>query len=362
MTRRGRLVWSYPRKESFRVTRIPRLLAVASLAVVVLTGCGDGTIRTGAAATVGDDRITTSALDSVVTRGLADPSAQQTLGADRTSFERSVLRRLIAHLLLTQAAAKEHVTVSGGDIVATHDRIATQLGGETALNEAALKNGISAKDLEQTISDIAVRDALADKLTASIEIPDAALEQAYEQGIAQYDQVHSAHILVATKAKAGQILAALKAAPGRFSELAAKFSTDAGSKDKGGDLGFQGRGALEKNFETAIFTNPPGSFVIAKTQFGFHVIHVIERKTTTLEEAKPDLRRGLLGQQRGAAVESLLLKTARQLGVHVNPRFGTWDTQAQDVVELPFCPKNAVTVAGGDATPAPSPTATPNCL
>ena len=357
MTRHGRLVRSHPMKESRRVnrvTRLARLLAVASVAGLVLTGCGDGTVRAGAAATVGGERITTTALDKVVSRGLADPGAQQTLGADRPTFERAVLRRLIGHLILVEAAKKEHVTVTGGEIVAAHDRIATQLGGDASLNTEALKNGISLKDLAQTIADIAVRDALSDKLTASVEVPDAALEQAYQQNIAQYDQVHSAHILVATEAKAKEILAAVKAEPTRFAEFAAKFSTDTQSKDKGGDLGFQGRGALEKSFENAIFTNPAGSFVIAHTQFGFHVIHVIERKTTTLDQAKADLRRNLLGQQRTTAVQVLLLKTAKKIGVHVNPRFGTWDPRAQDVVEIKPGPDSVTTThPTSQATPGP---------
>ena len=333
------------------MTRTPVLLAAASLAAFVLTGCGDGAVRAGAAATVGGERITTSTLEQVVTRGLADPSAQQTVGADRPSFERAVLRRLISHVLLTRAAADQHVAVSGGDVVSARDRIATQLGGESALNAEALKAGISAKDLTQTIADVALRDALADTLTAKVDVPQASLEHAYQQNIAQYDQVHSAHILVATLAQAKQILAAVKATPSRFAALAAKFSTDAASKDKGGDLGLQGRGALEKPFEAAIFSNPVGAFVIAKTQFGFHVIHIIERKTTTLEQAKTDLRRNLLGEQRSTSVQVLLLKTAKKLGVHVNPRFGTWDPKAQDVIALTNPVSKASPRPGDAATP-----------
>ena len=354
MSGHGTLVWSYPMKENLRVSRTARLLAAAGLAAVVLTGCGDGTIRAGAAATVGDDRITTSALDQVVTRGLADPSAQQTVGADRTSFERAVLRRLISHVLLTKAAAAERVSVSGGDVVGARDRIAAQLGGEAALNAEALKAGISARDLTQTIADVALRDALADKLTAAVDVPETALKQAYQQNIAQYDQVHSAHILVATKAKAEQILAAVKATPDRFAALAAMFSTDPGSKDKAGDLGFQGRGALQKPFEAAVFSNPVGSFLIAHTQLGFHVIHIIERKTTTLAEASKDLRRNLLGQQRSTAVQVLLVKTAKRLGVHVNPRFGVWDPTAQDVTALKDGPDSVT-----KASPRPGDAATP---
>jgi len=328
------------------VTRPARLLAVAALASFVLTGCGGGAVQTGAAATVGNERIPTSQLQALVARSLKDPSAQQTLGADKPGFERSALRRLISHLIISKAAEREGVTIKGADVDAVFDRFVAQAGGEQPLKEEALKQGIAAADLREALADVALRDALADKLTASVEVPEATLKQAYQAGIAQFDQVRSAHILVATAAKAKQILVAVKADPNRFAALAKAFSSDTSNKDNGGDLGFQGRGALEKPFEQAIFNNRPGSVVLAKTRFGFHVIKVLERKTTTFEQARAELRRGLIAQQRQAALEGLLLKTAKDLGVDVNPRFGRWD------------PKTQMVVAGGDGgvtKPSPRP-------
>ncbi len=345
------------------MTRILRLLAVAGASALVLTGCGDGTIRSGAAATVGADRITTSALDVLVTRGLLDPSAQQNVGTDRVAFQRSVLSRLIEHLVLARAAKQEGVTVDGATVDATMDRFATQLGGPDQLKAEASKAGIAPQDLRATLADVALRDALADTLTASIAVPDSALRAAYTQNLAQFDRVHSAHILVATQALADQILAQVKADPTQFAALAAKYSSDTSNKSQGGDLGFQGRGALEKAFETAIFTNKPGSFVIAHTRYGFHVIHVIERRTVTPAQAAVTLRRGLLSQQRQVATAAYLQKVATALGVHVSPRFGTWDPATQQVVVTPDCLGTAVSMTSPrpDQTPTPTPSASPYC-
>jgi parvulin-like peptidyl-prolyl isomerase len=330
---------------------------------MVLSACG--TPRAGAAATVGDDRITTSDLNAVVERGLADPSAQQTVGADRPAFERSVLSRLIQHLVLATAAKDAGVSVDGATVDAAFDAFAAQLGGEAALRSEALKAGIAAQDLRGAISDAALRDALGDKLTASITIPPSVLQQAYTSDIAQYDRVHSAHILVSTLAQAQQILAQVKQDPASFPTLAARFSLDTSNKATGGDLGFQGRGALEKPFEDAIFAAKPGTFVLAHTSFGFHVIHVIERKTVTLQQATTTLRRGLLQTQRSEALATLLDKTVKGLHVHVSPRFGTWDAANEAVVETPVCPSTAVSSPSprpddnGGATPTP--TASPAC-
>jgi parvulin-like peptidyl-prolyl isomerase len=342
------------------VIRATRHLALAGLLAVSLSACG--TVRAGAAATVGDDRITSSELTAVVDRGLKDPSAQQTVGADKPAFQRSVLSRLIQHLLLVKAAKDTGVSIDGADVDAAFDSFAQQLGGEQALRSEALKAGIAGPDLREAISDAALRDALGDKLTESVVVPPEALAQAYQQSIAQFDRVHSAHILVSTQKQAEDLLAQVQRDPESFPALAAQFSLDTSNKANGGDLGFQGRGALEKPFEDAIFNAKPGTFVLAKTSFGYHVIHVIERQTVTLAEATKTLRRNLLAEPRAQAVEALLAKTAKALHVRVNPRFGTWQAGTRSVVATVPCPSTAVSSpsprpddAGGAPTPSPTP-------
>lgn len=349
------------------MTRPPSLLlAVFALSLFVLTGCGGGSVRAGAAATVGDDRITTSTLDGYVTRGLKDAAAAQKIGNDKAGYERDVLGRIIQHQIITAAATKLKVTATGADVdqfAKDLDQRIVQSGQGTSLASAASAAGIAKADQRQYFTDLVLKDLIADKLTSDIQVPDSILKQGYAQNIARYDQVHSAHILVATKALADNILRQVKADPTTFAALAAKYSTDTGSKAAGGDLGFQGRGALVKPFEDAIFKNKPGSFVEAKTQFGFHVIHVIERKTTTFEQAKRDLRRQLLSSQRTEALTKTLAEVAKTLGVHVNPRFGTWDAAAEDVVAPSSCPSSAFVSpsprAGDLATPVPTDAATP---
>ncbi len=342
--------------------RSTRLLAVSGLLAVSLSACG--TVRAGAAATVGDDRITTSALAAVVDRSLKDPSAQQTVGADRPAFERSVLARLIQHLVLLEAARDAGVTVDGATVDKAFDTFAQQLGGEAALRQEAVKAGIAPQDLRGAIEDAALRDALGDKLTESVPVPPAEIARAYQENIAQFDRVRSAHILVTGQVQAQSLLAQVKRDPSSFAALAAKFSQDTSNKAAGGDLGFQGRGALEKPFEEAIFTAAPGSFVIAKTSFGFHVIHVIARQTVSLEQASTQLRRTLLGDQRSQAIGQALIKTAKELQVRVNPRYGTWEPRSEEIVPTEICPGTAVSSpsprpdqAGG----APTPGATPAC-
>ncbi len=350
------------------MTRTPSLLLAASaLSVFVLTGCGDGTVRTGAAATVGDERITTATLDAYLQRSLKDATAKQKYDADQTGFERDVLARIVDHDIIVAAAKAKGVTVTGADVDSYADNLDEQLQAQqgTTLAGAAAAAGIAEKDQREFFTDLVLKDALGDKLTESIEVPANVLKESYDSNIAQYDKVDSAHILVATKALADNILRQVKADPTQFATLAAKYSTDTGSKDKGGELGFQGKGALVKEFEAAIFGNPAGSFVEVHTQFGYHVIHVEQRRTITLAQATKSLRRNLLQDQRQKAIGDFLVKTAKDLGVHINPRFGNWDSATQTIVAAPSCPKTDFVSpsprASDAAAPSASPDATPSC-
>jgi peptidyl-prolyl cis-trans isomerase D len=77
------------------------------------------------------------------------------------------------------------------------------------------------------------------------------------------------------KAKAEEILAKVKKAPGDFAKLAKEYSQDPGSAADGGDLGWFGRGMMTKPFEAAAFSIRKGIVPeVVRTEFGFHIIKV----------------------------------------------------------------------------------------
>ena len=154
--------------------------------------------------------------------------------------------------------------------------------------------------------------SLAD-LRQRAQISDDDLKVYYQGHINQYkveDRAHVAHILFKTvgmtdaeaaevRKKAEDVLNKAKHG-GNFADLAKQYSEDT-SKDKGGDLGWIVRGQTVPEFEAAAFSLPKGSISdLVKTQYGFHIIQVIERenaRTQTLDEVKASILNQLQTQK-----------------------------------------------------------------
>ena len=100
--------------------------------------------------------------------------------------------------------------------------------------------------------------------------------------------VKISHILIEIKAgsnadsialnKIDSILTTIKSG-GDFSELASLYSDDTNSALNGGELGFMKRGTLVPEFEEAAYSLSPGDISeIVRTEFGYHIIKLIERR------------------------------------------------------------------------------------
>jgi peptidyl-prolyl cis-trans isomerase D len=148
-----------------------------------------------------------------------------------------------------------------------------------------------------------------------IAVNEADLKTYYEQNVASNagkEERRASHILIAApkdasaaertaaKARAEELLAAVRQNPASFADLARKHSKD-GSAAKGGDLEFLARGATVKPFEDALFALKKGETSgVVETDFGYHIIRLTDIKAPrqrTFEEMRPELEAQLKQQQ-----------------------------------------------------------------
>jgi len=162
-----------------------------------------------------------------------------------------------------------------------------------------LADSAEVKDEIKRAEERAVQRAYIQK-EVKARITPKAMDDAYQAFLKQnppQDEVKAAHILVEKEDEAKAIIAQLKKG-GDFAKLAKEKSKDAAAAAQGGDLGYFTKDAMVEPFANAAFAMKPGevSKEPVKTQFGYHIIKVEEKRTQpapTLDEVKPQLEQTL---------------------------------------------------------------------
>jgi peptidyl-prolyl cis-trans isomerase D len=159
---------------------------------------------------------------------------------------------------------------------------------------------------EQATIDYLVLDL--DAVKKSITLNEADVKSYYEQNVARLsgtEERRASHILITAassapagerdkaKARATELLQAVRKSPDTFAEVARKNSQDPGSAPAGGDLNFFARGAMVKPFEDTVFSLKKGDISeLVETDFGYHIIKLTDIKAPK-QKSFEELRAGL---------------------------------------------------------------------
>ena len=164
-------------------------------------------------------------------------------------------------------------------------------------------------------------------LRAKTIVPAADIEREYNNNSEQYttpEQVRASHILLKTegkddaavKAKAEELLKQARGGAD-FAELAKKNSEDEASAKNGGDLDYFGRGRMVPEFDQTVFAMQPGTISdVVKTQYGYHIIKLVDKKTATtrpLAEVRQQLNDQLAYQRAQAQAADLAQNLEKQI-------------------------------------------------
>jgi len=274
-----------------------------------------------------------------------------------TAFVAALLDRRIGFEIIEQEVRRRGLTVSAADRTTARENVDEQFG--------AVLKGFPASYTRWLVESFARIAVLERALSASSAVTDQQVAAFYEENAALFrDQACSRHILVATVEAATAVRARIEAG-GDFAAIARAESSDnagpdGGSAAKGGDLGCVARGTFVDEFQAALDSLTAGQVSApVQTQFGFHVIQLVERKDVPLAEATPQIRQLL--EQRAAGqspVGRFVSDAVSRADIAVNPRYGRFELGDPPGVRPPPAPAGPVSPpsTAPQLLPQPSPT------
>lgn len=307
-----------------------------------MTACSGG----GAVATVNGQPIGRSTFDSRL---------------EASPMGRTVLQQLVQETLIEQYAKNNNITVSNAEIDARENQIKANFPSGS-WDEMLKSRGLTEADVRSALREQLILDKA---LAKDVTISPAEIRDYFNKNHASFDkaeQVTARHILVPNLAVANTVEANLKSGQS-FAALAKKYSTDPGSKDKGGELGTFRRGQMVPAFDKYAFSAPIGAISPpVKSPFGYHIIQVESRtpgQKATIASATPQIVETLRQQQEAPLIQPFLQGLQQKATIVVNDRqfAGLFATPAPPTAAATSAPSAAASPAASSAvSPAPATT------
>jgi len=230
--------------------------------------------------------------------------------------------KLAEQKLIIDAAKDQGISISDEQIDSMLQAQYQKMGGEEAFINYISQNGITIELVKKDMANGYVANKYMEGvLREKSGITEQALQDQYRQMIQKDSKASVQHILLMTQGKSAQEKAVIfkkiktilaKARAGEdFGKLAATYSEDTGSKDKGGLYENFERGAMVKPFEDAAFTVPVGELSdVIETRYGYHILKVVSRtkETRSFEEVRPEIEKKLAQGKSGELTRAHMTK------------------------------------------------------
>lgn len=209
-----------------------------------------------------------------------------------SQYGASALSTMISDKIVDLEAKKEKIKITDKEIAKEMKTLIESYGDEETFEQQLATTGATKSTLEK---DIVKYLQTVKLLEPRIKISDEEINTYFKENkdsLAQEEQVEASHILVESKAEAKDLIE--KLADGKkFADLAKEYSTDTASAEKGGELGFFGKGEMAEEFEKAAFSLDKGKISDpVKTSYGYHIIKVTDKKgakKANLKDSKTEI-------------------------------------------------------------------------
>jgi len=194
---------------------------------------------------------------------------------------------------------------------------------QEANNMGLEKDNDVLEQIKKMTEQILVQALIQREILDKVAVSDEEVSEYYEKNkdsFTEKEQIHLYNILVETEEEAKVILEQLKAG-GDFSEIAKEKSTGP-SAAQGGDLGYLTKGTVIPEIDEVVFALELEELSeVVKTDFGFHILKITEKKpetVRTLEEVKEEILQTLLPVKQKEAFDNLLEELKGKAEIEIN--------------------------------------------
>lgn len=154
---------------------------------------------------------------------------------------------------------------------------------------------------------------LQDKMFEDIKVDKKEVDAEVER--AKYE-VHAQHVLVDTEEEAKKVEKLL--ADGKpFAEVAKEHSTEPAAQESGGDLDWFGPGKMVPEFDDAVFTMKKGERQIVKTDFGYHVVELLDKRESEEGKDEEALREEIEQKMKETILDEKIVKAVKEANIDV---------------------------------------------
>lgn len=342
-----------------------RVRGALSILVAALVSSACGNLFDPAAAVVRGDKITVGEIQEVVDDFKRSPeferlALQGDADALTREFEQSYLSQLIRRAVFQPQARELEIEVADDEVEAQLEQIKADFPSQGAFEEALKEQGLTLDQLEELIADRTLEEKLRAEVTVDVGPSEEEIAEHYEANVDDFRETQAQHILVEDRALARRLSDQLQAAPSGevedlFARLARRHSTDESNNELGGALGYFSPGDFVPEFEEAAaelrldeISKP------VRSQFGWHVIRVTDRRVAPLDEVREQISVQLGGASEDEAWEQWVQEAYEAADVRVNPRYGEFNPVTQQIEDA-----SPRTVPGAEETSAASPEPVP---
>jgi hypothetical protein len=312
--------------------------------LAALTACQPAA---GTAAYVGNQRVTDEQVradlaDAFATPKLKDGVDKQYSG-DLSAFRRQLLNDRVRHELVEEAVRRTGVRVGDAEVTSLID---TQGGYDRARDDGHMSRALA----DRHFKDLLLMAELGYTRQNVKRPTEAELRAAYAREALNQTTAQLGLIQVPNKAELDKVIAEITANPGSFDQVAARYPGAAPQPTPYTPAN------IPASIRQKIIAAQPGTILpfIGPGQAGegqFVAVKVFSVKTPTFADLRVQLSLQSLSEAYQAG-QAYIAALAKELGVRVSPRYGTWNAATAQLEEAP---NPLVTLNGG--TPTPSPTA-----